>query len=667
VFFSRLTFTKKKETNMKNLIQLSAAVLAMLLVCHPARSQTLAQIKKTVASDRAAFDIFGHSVAIAGDYMVVGAYGEAEDASGGNTLSSAGSVYVFKKDQGGTDNWGQIKKIVASDRAGGDYFGWSVAIAGDYIVVGACYEDHDASGGSTLSNAGSVYVFQKDQGGTDNWGQIKKIVASDRGATDYFGYSVAIAGDYIVVGAHKEAQDASGGTTLSDAGSAYVFQKDTGGTDNWGQIKKIVASDRAADDFFGYSVAIAGDYIVVGAYQEDEDASGANTLSVAGSAYVFQKDTGGTDNWGQIKKIVASVRAGYDKFGHSVAIAGDYIVVGAYLEDEDASGGNTLSNTGSAYVFKKDQGGTNNWGQLQKIVASDRATNDFFGYSVAIAGDYIVVGAPNEDEDASGANYVSYAGSAYVFKKDQGGTDNWGQLQKIVASDRAADDYFGRSVAIAGDYIVVGVFMEDEDASGGNTMSNAGSAYVFKPTSGGLPVDLVYFEAKAIDNQQALLHWQTASELNNNYFDVERSYDAIHWEWVGKVVGNGTTNQLEDYNFIDKTIAKSQQTAYYRLNQIDYDGAHEYTDIRSVSFTVKANAFEIAAYPNPFNQEVTIRIRTTELYSIEVTDLNGLVMLNIENEDKGTHSLDLSTWASGVYIVNVTSKQGTKHLKVMKQ
>jgi hypothetical protein len=652
---------------MKKLIQLSAAVLAMLLLCHPARSQTLAQIKKTVASDRGANDRFGYSVAIAGDYMVVAAYLEDEDASGANTLSGSGSVYVYKKDQGGTDNWGQIKKIVASDRGATDYFGISVAIAGDYIVVGARYEDEDASGANTLGDAGSAYVFKKDQGGTDNWGELTKIVASDRGAGDYFGRSVAIAGDYIVVGAWFEDEDASGGNTLSNSGSAYVYKKDQGGTDNWGQLQKIVASDRASSDQFGLSVAIAGDYIVVGAYQEDEDASGGNTLGQAGSAYVFKKDQGGTDNWGQIKKIVASDRGASDNFGISVAIAGDYIVVGAYAEDEDASNGNTLSNAGSAYVFQKDTGGTDNWGQLQKIVASDRASSDQFGFSVAIAGDYIVVGARYEDEDASGANTLSLAGSAYVFQKDTGGADNWGQLKKIVASDRGASDFFGVSVAIAGDYIVVGAYLEDEDASGANTLSEAGSVYVFKPTSGGLPVDLVYFEAKAIDNQQALLHWQTASELNNNYFDVERSYDAIHWEWVGKVVGNGTTTQFSDYSFVDKTIAKSQQTAYYRLNQIDYDGANEYTDIRSVRFTVKPNTFEIAAYPNPFNQEVTIRIRTTELYSIEVTDINGLVMLNIENEDKGTHSLDLSTWASGVYIVNVTSTQGTKHLKVMKQ
>ena len=390
-------------------------------------------------------------------------------------------------------------------------------------------------------------------------------------------------------------------------------------------------------------------------------------LSVAVLAMLLLSHPARSQTLAQLVKTVASDRAASDLFGISVAVAGDYIVVGAYNEDEDASGANTLSNAGSAYVFKKDQGGTDNWGQIKKIVASDRAAIDNFGRSVAIAGDYIVVGALYEDHDASGANALSDAGSAYVFQKDTGGTDNWGQLQKIVASDRGASDIFGHSVAIAGDYIVVGANSEDEDASGANTLSDAGSAYVYKPTSGGLPVDLVYFEAKAIDNQQALLHWQTASELNNNYFDVERSYDAIQWEWVGKVVGNGTTNQLADYNFVDKSIATSQNMAYYRLNQVDYDGANEYTDIRSVRFDGRAEAFEIAAYPNPFNQEVTVRIRTTELYSIEVTDLNGLVMLNIENEDKGTHRLDLSTWASGVYIVNVTSTQGTKHLKVIKQ
>jgi hypothetical protein len=204
------------------------------------------------------------------------------------------------------------------------------------------------------------------------------------------------------------------------------------------------------------------------------------------------------------------------------------------------------------------------------------------------------------------------------------------QHLKTVASETGSGDYFGYSVAIAGDYMVVGAYQEYEDASGGTTLSAAGSTDALKPTSGRLPVDLVYFETKAIDDQQALLHWQTASELNNNYFDVERSYGAIHSEWVGNITGNGTTNQLTDYSFTDKSIATSQNTPYYRLKQVNFDGAFEYSNERVVSFDGKVEKLEIAAYPKQFNQEVTVRVSNTKPYSIEVTDLNGLVMSDIK-------------------------------------
>jgi hypothetical protein len=182
-----------------------------------------------------------------------------------------------------------------------------------------------------------------------------------------------------------------------------------------------------------------------------------------------------------------------------------------------------------------------------------------------------------------------------------------------------------------------------------------------------LPVELIHFDAQAAANHTADLHWATASELNNNYFDVERSYDAIHWEWVGNVTGNGTTNQLTDYSFTDKSIATSQNMAYYRLKQVDFDGAFEYSDIRVVRFDGRAEMLEIAAYPNPFNQEVTIHANSNEPYSIEVTDINGLLLLATDNTKSKTHRLDLTKWTSGVYIVNVTSSQSTKHLKVIKQ
>ncbi len=364
----------------------------------------------------------------------------------------------------------EVTKAVASDRGTMDYFGSSVSISGNYAIVGAYPEDEDASGGNTLSYAGSAYIFERD--GSGNWNQAQKIVASDREYSDRFGASVSISGNYAIVGAVTESHDASGGNPLSRAGSAYIFKRD--GSGNWSQVQKIVASDRAIDDLFGNSVAINGNYAIVGTGYEDEDASGGNTLSNAGSAYIFEKD--GSGNWTQVQKIVASDRASNDLFGVSVSINGNYVIVGANSEDDDASGGNTLSDAGSAYIFERSAGG--NWSQVQKIVASDRANDDWFGFSVSISSIYAIVGAYGEDEDILGGNTLNRAGSAYIFKRE--GSGNWNEIQKIVASDRGANDWFGNKVSVSGNYAIVGAYAEDEDAAGGNTLGDAGSAYVFE-------------------------------------------------------------------------------------------------------------------------------------------------------------------------------------------
>ena len=137
-------------------------------------------VKKVVAPERAISDVFGESVSISGNYAVVSAQGEDEDEDDNNTLSSSGSAYIFSKDEGGTDNWGQVKKITASDRKVNALFGSSVSVSDDKLIVGARGEVHDAGGGDSLTNAGSIYIFSKDEGGIDNWGQIQKIAAPDR-------------------------------------------------------------------------------------------------------------------------------------------------------------------------------------------------------------------------------------------------------------------------------------------------------------------------------------------------------------------------------------------------------------------------------------------------------------------------------------------------------
>ncbi len=410
---------------------------------------------KVVASDRAGDDTFGYSVSIDGDTAIVGAHLEDHDASGSTPKPDAGSAYIFTR-TGST--WSQQAKIVASDRASYNYFGHSVSIDGDTAIVGA------------HADAGSAYIFTRT-GST--WSQQAKIVASDKASDDTFGYSVSIDGDTAIVGAYNEDHDVSGGASQFSAGSAYIFTR-TGST--WSQQAKIVASDRASTDYFGYSVSIDGDTAIVGAYNEDHDVSGGASKNNAGSAYIFTR-TGST--WSQQAKIVASDRFERDDFGRSVSIDGDTAIVGARFEDDDVSGGASKNNAGSAYIFTRTG---NAWSQQAKIIASDRAVSDSFGYSVFIDGNTAIVGAYLEDHDVSGGAFQTNAGSAYIFTRT-GST--WSQQAKIVASDRASNDYFGHSVSIDGGIAMIGAYNEDHDVSGGASKNNAGSAYAFTfPTQG---------------------------------------------------------------------------------------------------------------------------------------------------------------------------------------
>ena len=399
-------------------INLATAASSFSLSFGPNWSLTTQQ-QKIQSSDIQANDNFGYSVAISGDTAVVGAH--YEDTGG----TSAGAAYVFTRS--GT-TWTQQQKIQATDKQAGDFFGYSVAIDGDTAVVGAQAEETGAT------DAGSVYIFTRS--GT-TWTQQQKIQASDKEASDLFGHSVSIDGDTVVVGANGE--DTGG----ANAGAAYVFTRS--GT-TWTQQQKIQASDLQASDSFGTSVSISGDTVVVGAYREDT--GGAD----AGAAYVFTRS--GT-TWTQQQKIQASDLQASDLFGQSVSISGDTVVVGAYSED---TGG---SDAGSVYIFTRS--GTT-WTQQQKIQASDPEAEDTFGNSVSIDGDTVVVGAQYEDTGGTSA------GAAYVFTRS--GT-TWTEQQKIVASDAQATDYFGQAVAIDGDTVVVGAYLED---TGG---AEAGAAYIF--------------------------------------------------------------------------------------------------------------------------------------------------------------------------------------------
>ncbi len=354
--------------------------------------------------------------------------------------------------------WSEASKIVASERGSSDEFGKSVAIFGDYAIVGAWHEDEDEE--NTLSRPGSAYIFKKN---STKWEFLQKIVAPDRAAEDMFGFAVAMSDNYAVIGAYGEEEDANGLNTESSCGSAYIFARS--GT-TWSFLQKIVPSDRVYNEggggSFGWSVGISGEYIIVGAKSQIYYVDGSPDYS-AGAAYIFKNSAG---IWEQEEKIVATNREGGDVFGDSVSISGDYAVVGSYFDGEDASENNPLSSSGSAYIFVRN--GTA-WSLATKIVASDRADHASFGYAVAISGEYIIVGANGEDLDALGENHEGNAGAAYLFKNTLG---TWQEVQKIVASNRYAGNNFGRAVSISGDYAIVGA-----------PFHYGGSVYIFKNTA----------------------------------------------------------------------------------------------------------------------------------------------------------------------------------------
>tara|TARA_B100001559_G_scaffold121177_1_gene101935 strand:- start:3879 stop:5252 length:1374 start_codon:yes stop_codon:yes gene_type:complete len=324
----------------------------------------------------------------------------------------------------------------ASSPIDNDQLGSSISISGNYAIAGAEFAD---PGGR--SSAGAAYIFERTP---TSWVQRAILIPSDSTAGDYFGTSVSISGDYAIIGARSAHP---GG--VNNAGAAYIFVRS--GT-NWSQQMKIVASDKAAYDYFGGSVSISPTHAIIGASSADP-----NGLSAAGAAYIFARSG---SYWYQQAKLVASDKARYDSFGSGVSISGDYVIVGAYREDPSG-----VSNAGSAYIFVRS--GTL-WPQQAKLVSSDKATSDQFGRNVSISGGFAIVGAGFADP-----NGVNNAGAAYVFVRS--GT-TWSQQAKLVANDKAASDIFGESVAISSTgYAIVGASSADP-----NGISGGGAAYIFK-------------------------------------------------------------------------------------------------------------------------------------------------------------------------------------------
>jgi len=309
-----------------------------------------------------------------------------------------------------------------------EFFGWSTAILGDVAVIGASEDDDNGP------SSGSAYIFMRSG---HRWVQHQKLLPADVSSYDTFGNAVAISDSFAVIGAQLDDDVAS------DAGAVYLFRREG---DMWLEAEKLTASDGAALDHFGSSVAIAGDLLCIGCSLDDDN--GENS----GSAYVFHRTVSG---WMEEAKLLASDGSIDDRF-EEVSISDSTILVGAWGDQDQGD------LTGSAYVFVRTETG---WIQQAKLIANDQGAGDQFGIDVSLSGDRALIGAWANDDNGENS------GSAYVFRRDN---TVWSQEAKLLPDDGAEFDEFGISVSLRGDMALVGADVDDDRGE------NSGSAYLFR-------------------------------------------------------------------------------------------------------------------------------------------------------------------------------------------
>ena len=573
-------------------------ILIILLWSNSLAAQS-PNMTKLTASDGAEFDRFGYSVSISGDHLLVGAWGDDDNGD------ASGSVYIYEKDANGT--WGSEQKLMASDGADGDWFGNSVSISGDQLLVGAPYDDDNGD------DSGSVYVYEKDANGI--WGNEQKLTASDGADYDYYGSSVSISGDQLLVGARGDNYNGS------SFGSVYVYEKDANGT--WGSEQKLMASDGATLDFFGSSVSISGDQLLVGAYRDDDNGDDS------GSVYVYEKDANGT--WGNEQKLTASDGAADDYFGYSVSISGDQLLVGAWSDDDK------VVDIGSVYVYEKDENGI--WGNEQKLTASDGAADDHFGSSVSISGDQLLVGAAFDDDNGDDS------GSVYVYEKDANGT--WGNEQKFTASDAAADDLFGYSISISGDQLVVGAWRDDDNGY------VSGSVYF---------IDL--------DNTCNPICNDLTIQLDNSgnagvlAADVFGGYDgACTMSSLELSLTTFDSSNIGD-NLVTLTVYDSNNNSSSCEAMVTVNSTTDNKQISTDKFCLYQNI------PNPFNEQTIIRFNLTESGKVilTITNVDGKVIERIEGDyNAGMHTIELmNLQKAGIYYYQLETERFSGTRKMVK-
>jgi len=394
--------------------------------------------QKVTNDDGQADDLFGFRVLVSGDTAFISAPAP---------IYRAGKVYVFVNSAG---TWTQTQTLTATPASPpppnwSDFFGWSLSLSGDTLLVGAPFMLDQ-----TLGPIGAAYVFTQS-GGT--WTQTQELTASDAFVTDYFGWAVKLVGDTAVIGANSHNRGANG-----TEGAAYVFVNSGGA---WAQTQELEPGDGSPGDGrqFGSSIAFDGTTLLIGAPSYDWTSS---NVYIPGEAYVFA-NTGGT--WTETQILEPDDSADGDQFGYAVALDGTTALVGAPAADVG-----TNIHQGASYVF---DGSGATWTQTNKLVAPDGIAYDQFGQSVAMQGTNALIGGWSHNDDPNSPPPPPRPGVAYLFSAARGA---WNLSNEFTASDGTDGDSFGWDVAIDGTTLLVGA----QGSVGGNAFQ--GAAYFYVPS-----------------------------------------------------------------------------------------------------------------------------------------------------------------------------------------
>lgn len=467
--------------------------------------------------------------------------------------------------------------LTASDADENDIFGASVSLWDARALIGAQRDDDQGE------DSGSAYIWEKQVDGS--WMEVFKLLPSDGASLDAFGGAVSLWEDRALVGA---VSDDDQGT---DSGSAYIFERQGDGT--WIETAKLLASDGENFDFFGTAVALFGDRAFVGSPRNGEPGN------FSGSAYIFERQ--GDGMWIEVAQLTASDRADIDDFGGSVSLGSDRALIGA--RRHDALG----TDSGSAYIFERQGDGT--WVETAKLLASDGDERSEFGWSVSLAADQALIGAPGQNG----------SGAAYVFDWQNDGS--WIEQEKLLASDGIEGDGFGRSVSLSG-RALIGAFAKG---------SLQGIAYLFEEQTGG-----AWSEVSQI----------TASDgVPGDFFGLSVSLYANQG-----IVGAGGRKES------DVLIG-----AAYIFDNLD--ALHVAVEESPV---LPPSVIQTAVYPNPFGSLARVRVATTqaEPVRVEVFDLLGKRVRLLHDgplvpHTNNTFEFEANQLSAGFYVLRVTSASVT--------